>query len=263
MIKRKFGYVRIMTMLLWRDLYVMKSTLLGAIIDSGVALGTEFILAVYLLPLMGMPRFLIAPLFVGGVYARLFSLANNGTLRLLFSMRKGGLPFYEAIFPLPKYWLFTRNVIRFTIETLLILGPVIGFSIILLGKDIGLGPINYIYTLFFLITSSLFFGGLSLFLAHHYTLQWYLENGWARRLSIFFMTSVLFITWKTCMRYAPWFAYITLLNPTTYMVEGMRAALLGGENYLPMAYSVGGTLFFCTVMLLAMGRSITKRLDLI
>lgn len=256
-------FLIIMCMLLRRDIYVLRTTFGTALIDSAVALGTELILAVHLLPLMGMPRFLIAPLFVGSIYARLFSLSNNNTIRLIYAIRAGGLPLYEAILPLPKYWLFARTIIRFSIELFLILFPLVISSIIFFGNDIGFDFVSWPSLCFFLTASSLFFGSLSIFLAHHYSFEWYLENGWARRLSIMFMTGVFFITWKTTMVCVPWFAYLALLNPTTYMVEGVRASLLDPQEYLPMAYCVVGTLFCCGFMIWAMGRSIIKRLDLV
>jgi hypothetical protein len=258
-----YNYMQITVTLLKRDLYVLKSTFFTTLIDGAVALTTELILTIHLLPLMGMPRFLIAPIFVGSIYSRLFSLGHNNSIRIQYGIKEEGLPLYEATLPLPHAWLCARSVIRFGIETFLILFPLISVSVLLFARNIGLEAAHWPLLIFFVTTSSLFFAALSIFLGHHYAFNWYLENGWARRLSVMFMTSVLFITWKTTLIYVPWFAYLTLLNPTTYMVEGMRAALLKPEQYLPIPLCIIGTLFFCIVTLWAMSRSIKKRLDLV
>jgi hypothetical protein len=255
--------MRITRALLSRDLYVFRSTMMGTIIDAAISLCTEIILNVKLLPLMGMPRELIAPLYIGGIFAKLFFLAHSYSLRIQYGIKNGGLPLYEATLPLAKSWLFARNVIRFVIETLLILVPLTVASIPLVGADLGINNPNWIALLFFSVASALFFGALSIFIAHHYPFDWYMENIWPRRLSFLFMTSVLFVTWKRTMLYVPWFGYMTLLNPTTYLVEGMRNALFDQNLYLPQSICIVGSLFFCIIIIILMYKSIIKRLDLV
>lgn len=255
--------ISIVRSLLLRDLYVFKATLVSTFIDSAVALFTEIILNVKLLPLMGMPRELIAPLYVGGIFAKLFFLAHSNSLRIQYEIRDGGLIFYEAALPLSKGWLFARNLIRFTVETLLILLPLIMISIPLVGNDLGIAEPQWALLVFFMVASALFFGALSIFIAHHYPFDWYMENIWPRRLSFLFMTSVLFITWKRVFLYIPWFGYLALLNPTTYLVEGMRSALFDPTLYLSRTACVVGACFFCILLIIMMYRSIIKRLDLV
>lgn len=249
--------------LLLRDLYVFKATMVSTFIDSAVALFTEIILNVKLLPLMGMPRELIAPLYVGGIFAKLFFLAHSNSLRIQYEIRDGGLIFYEGTLPIDKSWLFARSLIRFTVETLLILLPLILLSIPLVGQDLGIASPQWGLLIFFILASALFFGALSIFIAHHYPFDWYMENIWPRRLSFLFMTSVLFVTWKRVFLYVPWFAYFTLLNPTTYFIEGMRAALFDPALYLCQTVCVVGACFFCILLVILMYKSIIKRLDLV
>lgn len=255
--------MRITKALLLRDLYVFRSTMSTIIIDAAISLGTEIILSTKLLPLMGMPRELIAPLYIGGIFAKLFFLAHSNSLRLLYEIKQKGMLFYEVLLPLPKSWLFARSLIRFVIETLLILLPITIASIPLVGSDLGIGDPQWTLVIFFSIMSSLFFGALSTLLAHHYNFDWYMENIWPRRLSFLFMTSVLFTTWKKTALYIPWFGYLTLLNPTTYFVEGLRGALFDQKFYLSQSLCIVGTLLFCTITIICMHKSVTKRLDLV
>lgn len=254
---------RITKALLIRDIYVFRSTVITTFIDAAISLCTEIILNVKLLPLIGMPRELIAPLYIGGIFAKLFFLAHTNSLRIQYEIKQGGMLFYDALLPLSKAWLFTRNIIRFMIETLLIIVPLTVASIFFIGSDLGINHPQWIMLIFFALTSTFFFGALSIFLAHHYEFNWYMENIWPRRLSFLFMISVLFTTFRKTVFYIPWFGYLTLLNPTTYLAEGMRGALFDATAYLHPLICVIGAFFFCTITVRCMHKSIMKRLDLI
>ena len=55
-------------------------------------------------------------------------------------------------------------------------------------------------------------------------------------------------SWKIMYKISPMFAYCNLLNPYLYAFEGMRAAMLGGEGFLPFTLSmvvlIAATVFF-------------------
>ncbi|MFA5075148.1 MAG: ABC transporter permease [Candidatus Babeliales bacterium] len=70
-------------------------------------------------------------------------------------------------------------------------------------------------------------------------------------------------SWFSLNEKVPWLSYIMLINPMTYATEGMRAALLGQEGYLPF--------WFCCLVLIIMWifigiwafKVLKKRLDFV
>jgi hypothetical protein len=61
----------------------------------------------------------------------------------------------------------------------------------------------------------------------------------------------------------PWFAYISLINPQLYIMEGMRAAILGQEGYLNFWLCAGMTFFFSIICGIHAIFKIKRRLDFV
>ncbi|MBM3184388.1 MAG: hypothetical protein FJZ64_03690 [Chlamydiae bacterium] len=61
-----------------------------------------------------------------------------------------------------------------------------------------------------------------------------------------FMFGAYFYTWVSLEKLSPTFAWITLINPIVYVLEGMRSAALGQEGHLPFwvcFFSLWGFIF--------------------
>ena len=60
-----------------------------------------------------------------------------------------------------------------------------------------------------------------------------IEHVWLRFiLPLWFFGGTQF-SWQTIYNIAPYIGYLTLLDPLVYVMEGMRAAVLGQEGNLP------------------------------
>jgi ABC-type polysaccharide/polyol phosphate export permease len=62
---------------------------------------------------------------------------------------------------------------------------------------------------------------------------------------------------------SPWFAYASLINPQLYIMEGMRAAILGQTGYLNFWLCAGMTLFFSIICGAHAIVKIQRRLDFV
>src|ERR1700722_11271681 len=68
-----YSYLRIMSVLLRRDLMALRSRLSGLLIDSGILLVIQVLNFGYFYPFLGLPHTFIAPLFIGtGIVEFLF-----------------------------------------------------------------------------------------------------------------------------------------------------------------------------------------------
>lgn len=248
--------------LIARDIKVLKKRLNNLIIDGLILVSVTVLIFGHLLPLLGMSNTLIAPLFLGNSLSFfLSSLGYNFATRMVYDLKFNHFIDYFLTLPLPKRWLFAYFVASFIIEASLVTLPLVTLGIILLGKNFG--PINGSFITFLavyflvLLFWALFFLGSSFM----YSYQWFKSNMWARRLMPLFVFSSSFFTFKKINAIMPTLSKLMLCNPLTYVVEGLRAALLGGTDYLPLTTCLIGIFVAILFMSLRLRYGISQHLD--
>jgi ABC-2 type transport system permease protein len=248
--------------LIARDFKVLKQRLGNLIIDGLILVSVTVLVFGNLLPLLGMPKTLIAPIFLGNSLSFfLASLGYNFATRLVYDLKFNRFIDYFITLPLPKRWLFTYFVASFMIEATIVTLPLVTLGIILLGNNFG--PINgsfigFLCVYFFvLLFWALFFLGSSFI----YSYQWFKNNMWGRRIMPLFALGPAFFTFKKVSAVLPVLSKLFWLNPITYLVEGLRASLLGGTDYLPFSTCLIGIFFFIALMCVRLRFGIYKQLD--
>jgi len=68
-------------------------------------------------------------------------------------------------------------------------------------------------------------------------------------------------SWYAVYHVSPLIGYAHLINPVLYVMEGMRAAVLGQEGYLPFWFSFTALFAFTVVIAWDALRRLRKRLD--
>lgn len=106
-----------------------------------------------------------------------------------------------------------------------------------------------------------FFALLFLTLSFTYEYKWFLDNIWPRRLSPLFLLSASFFPWYKVKVFSPFFAYLFLPNPITYIIEGFRSALLGSDQYLPFSICITVLIMSIIALIAILTRAIYKRLN--
>jgi ABC-type polysaccharide/polyol phosphate export permease len=84
---------------------------------------------------------------------------------------------------------------------------------------------------------------------------------WARRLSPLFLLGCAYFSWKQLAGFNYSIALLVLLNPLTYVHEGLRTAFLGGSEFLPLYFCMPAVIIFCAVLILLLARAVKHRLD--
>ena len=111
--------IAIFLALLTRDLKVLKRRLNSLIIDGLILVSVTVLIFGYLLPLLGMPTTLIAPIFLGNSLSFfLASLGYNFATRMVYDLKFDRFIDYFLTLPLPKKWLFAYFITSFIIELL-------------------------------------------------------------------------------------------------------------------------------------------------
>lgn len=247
--------------LLRRDLFVMKSKLKDMIIDSLIVVATEVLILGKLYPLIGMANDSIAPLYIGSsVTYILIDLGYSFSMRYTYYDGYDEIA-YHLTFPLSKKWIFAEHIVYFVIEAFIITVPLLSLGILLLGD--AFGPISgTLIGFFFVYVLTLFFFGTFFFASSFwYEKIWFQDNMWPRRLSILLFFSSAFYTWSDVNELSPFLGMLLLLNPLTYIAEGLRASLLGGAQYLSIWVCVPVIIGFIVVDCWRIDKAVTKRLD--
>jgi ABC-type polysaccharide/polyol phosphate export permease len=245
-----------------RDIKVLKGRFTNLAIDGLILMSVTVLIFGQLLPLLGMPTSLIAPLFLGNSLSFfLASLGYNFATRMVYDLKFNRFIEYFLTLPLPKRWLFAYLVTSFVIETTVVTLPLVTLGIVLLGKNFG--PINGSFISFLIIYFlvllfwALFFLGSSFMYSYH----WFKNNMWARRLMPLFVFGPSFFTLKKIAAIMPRFSKLMLCNPLTYLIEGLRVSLLGGTDYLPLTTCIVGTFIAIACVSLRLYYAIYKQLD--
>lgn len=253
--------MRIFGALLQRDIKVLFSNFGSRMIDNVIVVSINVFLYRYLAPLLGMPAHLVAPSYIGSIMMPMvfigFSLARNMMVDLHYS----SVIEYKLTLPLPKKWLFASYIVSFMIEAALITIPLLTIGIFLLGDFYVpvaphwfATPIVYACSLFFL-------GTFFLFLSFNYSYEWFEQNLWARRLSPMFCFSATFYVWHRIYAASPIFGGLALLNPFSYIAEGIRSGLLGNSEFIWVWYCIPALLFASILSILGLTVAIKKRID--
>lgn len=253
--------LRIFLALISRDLKVLRKKFLDALIDGLVLVLLQVIMFGYLFPLMGMEPTLIPAIYVSTIILMIFTISFSQAMRLVFDIKFNHYINYLLTLPLSKPWLFGTYTASCMLETFLTTIPLITVGVLLLKQHFIFSKIQWISLLLFYLLSLLFVALFALTIAFSFSYQWFMDNIWPRVLSPLCCIGAIFFTWQSIYRFEPRIAYIMLLNPFTYIAEGIRTALAAPGVFLPFYVCVGALFCYIGIVSILLIRGIHRRLD--
>ena len=256
-----FHFVRTFGALAYRDFKFILSELITRIIDGLVIATMQILVIGYFLPILGMPTYLVGPLFIGMITQIVFSAGYNIAFKYANDLHHAKFINYQMALPLPKKWLFAQIILSFMIELMMITLPIIIFGTVILSSALPLNPPSWILLIFMYLLNLLFYSLLFLQISFSSSYTWFMDNVWARRLTPLFFFGCGYYTWKGLFNFNETIAYLFLLNPVTYVHEGLRSALFGQEHYIPLLICMGVVSSACIGLGYLLGRAVKKRLD--
>jgi ABC-2 type transport system permease protein len=252
---------KVYCVLIHRNLHILRKKLFDALFNGTILLFMQVLVFGYLFPLMGMPADYSAPLFIGTVVQMINNLFYNFGLVLVFDLNRNRFINYRISLPLPKSWLFasyiTNNVIEGAVTTL----PLMTLGIILLGPRFSIANTNWAGFIGMYLLALIFFSTAYLLTSFTIPFKKFMDNFWPLIGSPLMCSGSTFFTWKKLYAFAPSLATFLLLNPITYITEGLRSALLGGPDYIPLWICASVITSLILGMFVALSLSLNKRLD--
>ncbi len=254
--------IRVFSALVHRDLKVLRSKLRSMLIDGAVLVAANVLIFGKLFPLIGMPSHFIAPLFLGnGIGMLLISLGYSLGLKIVFDIQYNRFIDYHLTLPVSKTWLFLSYIVSFMIEAFVVAIPLVTLGVFLLRDAFETMNGNLFIFLGIFLLVLLFMTTFFLSFSFYYDADFYRDNLWSRRLMPLVCFSTMALTWNSIATFAPHTSKLFALNPLTHAVESLRASLIGGPEYLPLAFSVMGILCWIVFNCWLLARGIVKRLD--
>lgn len=243
-----------------RNLKIIFKQLSKPLIDGGIFAVLNMLLFVYLFPVIGMSNDLIGPVFLGSFVSIFFSLGFSMALRIVFDLKYERFIDYQLTLPISLFWLFSSYVIAFFFELFMSTAPILILSLIVLQTKTHFMQMNWPLFIFIYILILFFFSILFLAFGILYEYTWFLDNVWPRRLAPLIGLGCVYVPWMKVYHLSTTIGAALLLNPITYVSEGLRSSLLG-KGYISPLLCIAVLMVSIVLSALLLVHSIKKQLN--
>lgn len=154
---------------------------------------------------------------------------------------------YYLTLPITSWMIFLRLIfyyaLNFSIMSLLVL-PV---GKLLIWNQFDMVTIIWGKFLIIFILTHLFYGAFTLWIASRVKNMTKISNVWMRFVYPIWFLGCFNFSWTVLADKWPTLAWLSLINPMTYIMEAMRASILGQEGYLNFWMCVSIVIFFIII----------------
>lgn len=252
-------HLRVFWHLLVRSFVIFKPELKDKIINSLIWTTITTLVFALLMPTI-VPNYGTFILMSGAASWGLFSTVMN-IATVIGDLDGDKTIFYELSLPLPQWMVFTKIGLANAICSFVIALLVVPIGKLCLWSSIDLTYFAFgkFYLIIFL--AYLFYGFFSLLIASITENLYKLDNIWLRVIFPMWFLGCYQFSWQTMYNISPKLAYINLLNPVTYAMEGARAASLDPALSLPYWNCVAALSGFIIIAGFIGTHFMKKRLD--
>lgn len=254
-------HARVFLALVRRQVCKARELYTHVFVDGMFQAVAQYILICYFFPVMGMPIALIAPMYLGGMIAMVFSTGFTAAFNQQFDLKGNRIIDYHLTLALTPAWLMSVYILRGMMNMVVVTIPFLFLSLYIfphfaLPIEIKWMSLMGIYSLM-LLCFSVWYQAASF----AYEFQWFLNNLWPRRLFFVFLFGCLFIPFHAIYKVSPYLAYAFLWNPMTYCAEGLCASLFPADPYLSVTVCLAVLGMYTLVGMKALSSGMRKRLD--
>lgn len=234
--------------LLRRDFTVFSHNYIDNILNGLAWLVPNVVIYNFIFPDLGLADGYGVFVLVGGIATVGLFTAVSHIPVMLADMHDNQAIFYYLSLPLPQCMVFVRYALSFAMSSTLVSLATLPLSKLALWSTFDLSNFSLIKYLIIFPLIQLFFGFFALIItAYTKDVQQY-EKAWVRIVFPFWFFGCYQFPWHSMHTQMPWFAYVNLLNPLTYALEGFRAAILGQGDYINYWYCVAMLCVFIVVV---------------
>ncbi len=256
-------YSRLQTLgnLLIRDVRVFKSHIIGRFIDACIWSGIVLFVSQYILPEFGIDNHFGRFIMIGNIAAwGMFEVGTNVSI-LVSDLTGLQSTSYYLTLPIPQAWIFIRIGLSDAFKSFISTLPMLPVGKLILWDNVSLGSIAYGKLFLSYILAHLFFGFFGLFLAAITPDLNYITTVKLRIIFPLWFMGCYQFTWHMLHKASAKIAYLNLLNPAVYILEGMRSALVSEYQLLPYGLCIFMTICFTLLFAYLGVQGFIKRLD--
>ncbi len=263
-LKRGGGfYVNLFFHLLLEDIVLLKQVIVNKVINALILSTTTIVVSAYILPEFGTDvsyaAFMAVSLIVSCATYEMYTQIAG----LLADLEGNRYTEYLLTLPLPSTVILLKMAVIWSLNSIIMSCMSFFACKVLLLRHVDFSMISFPKMFIALIFTNSFFSFFTLWGASFTKSILTLDTMYMRLFDPLYYLGGYHCSWKIMYKISPILAYCNLLNPYLYAFEGMRAAMLGGENFLPFGLSMG-VLACATLFFGAWGiRRLKKRLDFI
>lgn len=247
--------------LIRRDLLVFRYEFFNKLIDTITLLFTNLVIFGYVMTSLGLAQGYSSFLLVGAIAGfGFFEIIGRASMMIADITGDRSIS-YTLTLPLPTWVIFCYIAVAWGICS-----GILTICLFPIGKLILFNQFHFTYFSFLrfipiFIVSNLFFGFFALWVASIIKEVSQINSIWFRIVNPFFMFGAYFYSWRDLYAVSPFFGKLNLINPFLYIMEGMRSAVLGPENYLPIWLSFIMLAFYTSLFGWHGIKRLRKRLD--
>lgn len=255
------NYLKTIYYLIQRDLLIFKEEFWGKLIDTSLLLFTPIVIFSYFLPIYGLKND-YGPFLLIGAIAGFGFFEVIGKVSIMIADLEGDRTIlYTLSLPIPSWLVFTYFAISWSILSSIMSILMFPLGKLLLFSQFDLSKINLFKLPLIFVMSNLFFGFFALWLVAILKKMNNLSHLFVRIINPMYSFGGWWYSWLAIYNISPILSFLHLFNPLLYVMEGMRAATLGQEGYLPFWLSLASLTVFTIGFAWDAIRRLQKRLD--
>ena len=255
-----YGQLVIIKELLMRDFFIFKKVYLHKMRIALSRIALLIFVAKMFLPSMGLHNY--APfILMSSAIGYGFFIAAFNAIDLVDDITDNQAILYELTLPVAQWMIFAKYAISTTLQALVISLSIIPCGLLVIGTMEPFAQFSLIKFITIFICASLFYGSFMLIFTSCIRTMLQVENIWLRLIFPMWYLGCFQFPWQTLHTISPALAYVDLLNPMTFIMEGMRSATINSAQSLPFLLCCSMILLYATISFVVGVYWMKKRLD--
>jgi ABC-type polysaccharide/polyol phosphate export permease len=249
--------------LLKTDLIIHKKNLLGSIVDNIIWVSLTTVVFAYVLQEIGVAKDYGALYLVGNISSLSLFETWPAAAQFIADQEGNNTLSYFLTLPIPAWLFFIKTTLSYAINSIVASLFVLPLGKLLLWNNLSFANFSFGKFILMFIAINIFSGFFTLFIKSLVKSMLHIGTVWSRILFPLWMLGGTQFSWQVIYRLSEPFAYVCLLNPILYGMEGIRAAVLGQEGFINYWICFGMLCMFSILFGFWGTKRLKKRLDFV
>lgn len=253
---------RIFVTLIRQKLVSLMPELLNSVINVWIWVGLTGFVAGYLLQHFGMAQDFGPFQFAAAVGTLGLFEYWVWIFDLLGDIENDNVIGYQLTLPCSAHIVFAAHVGYYALSALMQSLAALPIGFILFWRQLPIMSVSWGWFALILLASSIFYGVFALWVATVIGSSEKIHNLWGRVLFPLWFLGGYQFSFAAAQAAMPWLAFLMLFNPMTYIMEGFRGAIIGGDT-IPVWVCVLVLSGLCVPLFFDAVRRFRKQLDFV